>query len=216
VKHTLQRGATMIGAGTDYRPLFPVAADHGLFRQLDSGGCTHYQCRRRDASLVGICSCAPGDRPTNGWKAFVLASFHDCGGASLAGATTLTRDVWRGFLMKSQSHVSGRERQAETKRGSDGARPHTRQACRCTNFRWSLWRKRTVLPKARNAGRGDRQKKGRPTGRSGETILFVFLPRSKTKSRPGPPSSPTHHHGRRPCDGWLRWGSRPMGNRGGL
>src|SRR5262249_32678923 len=32
--------------------------------------------------------------------------------------------------------------------GSDGARPHTRQACSCTNFRWSLSRRRIVLPKA--------------------------------------------------------------------
>src|SRR5262249_21437387 len=30
-----------------------------------------------------------------------------------------------------------------------GTRPHTRQGCRSTNFRWSLSRRRTVLPRAR-------------------------------------------------------------------
>jgi hypothetical protein len=32
--------------------------------------------------------------------------------------------------------------------GSDGTRPHTRQGCRSMNLRWSLLRRRTVLPKA--------------------------------------------------------------------
>src|SRR5262249_27768534 len=55
-----------------------------------------------------------------------------------------------------------------------------------------------------------------PGGGMAKQSQCAFLPRSKTKSRRGLTSSPTRHHGRRRCGGWLSWGSRPRGGSGGL
>src|SRR5262249_16021348 len=57
---------------------------------------------------------------------------------------------------------------------------------------------------------------GLPGAGTAKRSQCAFRPRSKTKSRRGLTSSPTHHHDRRRCGGWLRWRARPTGNSGGL